>query len=139
MGRPIFYHSGGIQPMASFLLNSDFIENPAIAMMEIPEQLLWIKLLCLASEDETRGTISLSDQQIMWKLRVSCQLWESSLQAFVEKGLIIRGSANSDPLVIHNWKKYEIPDPIPGEILEVGWSEAPSVSLPSFPDQTFRR
>lgn len=76
--------------MKWFRFYSEFVDDPKIAMMSDTDQLIWVKALCLASADKQRGSITLSDEEIAWKLRIDLDRWKYALNRFYERGLIER-------------------------------------------------
>lgn len=74
--------------MKWFRFYHEFVDDPKIAMMSDSDQLLWVKALCLANDSKERGVITLSDDEICWKLRVSIEVWKHAIDKFRAKGMI---------------------------------------------------
>lgn len=94
--------------MKWFRFYHEFMDDPKIAMMSDSDQLLWVKALCLASDnDKRRGHIDLSDEEICWKLRISVESWGHAIDKFRAKGMIehVEGGYK-----IINWDKRQNPD-----------------------------
>jgi len=66
----------------------EFIDNPITDAMSDSEQLIWLKILCLASQGEPEGMISLKPLAICEKLSISPETWEYALDKFRAKGMI---------------------------------------------------
>jgi N-terminal phage replisome organiser (Phage_rep_org_N) len=87
--------------MKWFRLYHDMIDDPKIAMMSESEQLLWVRILCLASMSEARGVIMLSDDEIAFRLRISIESWKTAKDKFRCKGLV--DPVATDMLRISGW------------------------------------
>jgi hypothetical protein len=74
--------------MKWFRFYDEFLDDPKVAMMSDSDQLLWVKALCLANSDKRRGFITLSEDEICWKLRISIEQWKSVVDKFRAKGMI---------------------------------------------------
>lgn len=83
----------------------EILDDPKIGMMSDTDQLLWIKALCLASVDSERGKISLSEDEIAFKLRVSPETWNHAKDKFRAKGLIEQDGIGK--ITIVNWAKRQ--------------------------------
>jgi len=90
--------------MTWFKLHHEIIEDPKIAMMGETDQLIWFKLLCLASADRERGNVSLNDEEIAFKLRCSKETWLHAKDKFRAKGMI---EPIETRLQISNWEKRQ--------------------------------
>lgn len=90
--------------MRWFRFYSEFVDDPKIAMMSDSDQLLWVKALCLASENSERGFITLTDEEICWKLRVTLETWRHAIDKFRAKGMIEHCSGGYK---IINWDKRQ--------------------------------
>jgi len=66
----------------------EFIDNPITDAMSDSEQLIWLKILCLASQGEPEGMISLKPHVICEKIGISPETWEYALDKFRAKGMI---------------------------------------------------
>jgi hypothetical protein len=92
-------------------LYSEILNDSKI--MLLPEAYRWryIALLCIASESKERGTIP-SDEEVLFKLRISEDEWGVTLQSFIERGLVEK---ENGACRIHAWGKrqYESDDSAP--------------------------
>lgn len=88
-----------------FRFYHEIIDDPKIGTLSEPEQLLWIKVLCLASmSGGDRGNIALTDEEICFRLRIeSIEFWQSSKEKFLSKGLI---QAEGDRISVTNWVRH---------------------------------
>lgn len=90
--------------MKWFRFYSEFVDDPKIAMMTDSDQLLWVKALCLASDSKLRGYITLSDDEICWKLRITIETWKHAVDKFRAKGMI---EHTDKGYRITNWDKRQ--------------------------------
>lgn len=91
--------------MKWFRFYHEFMDDPKIAMMSDSDQLLWVKALCLASDNENnRGVITLSDEEICWKLRITVESWRHAIDKFRAKGMIEHCDGGYK---ITNWDKRQ--------------------------------
>lgn len=91
--------------MTWFRMYHGILDDPKIGMMSETDQLLWFKTLCLASADVQRGSISLSDEEIAFKLRCSLETWSHAKDKFRAKGLVEQTAPGI--LSICNWEKQQ--------------------------------
>lgn len=105
--------------MKWFRFYSEFVDDPKVAMMSDSDQLLWVKALCLASESPCRGTILLSDDEIIWKLRISLEVWKHAIDKFRAKGMIEHCEGGYR---IINWNKRQQPENPYGRLPANQWS-----------------
>ncbi len=82
-------------------------------IMLLPEVLRWryVGLLCIASESKDRGAIP-SDEEVLFKLRISEDEWVVTLQTFIDRGLVEKDGGICR---VHGWSKrqYESDDSAP--------------------------
>jgi len=82
-------------------------------IMLLPEVLRWryVGLLCIASESKDRGVIP-SDEEVLFKLRISEDEWVVTLQTFIDRGLVEK---DGGVCRVHGWSKrqYESDDSAP--------------------------
>jgi len=82
-------------------------------IMLLPEVLRWryVGLLCIASESKDRGVIP-SDEEVLFKLRISENEWVVTLQTFIDRGLVEK---DGGVCRVHGWSKrqYESDDSAP--------------------------
>jgi len=104
-------------------LYREFIENPITGAMSDSEQLIWLKTLCLASQCEPQGIISLKHPAICEKIGISPETWEYALDKFRAKGMI---EYSIDGLKICKW---EITDQ-PTEKVDIQVSGTIQISTP---------
>lgn len=90
--------------MKWFRFYHEFVDDPKIAMMSDSDQLMWVKALCLASDSNIRGTITLSDEEVCWKLRCTMETWKHAIDKFRAKGMI---EHSRDGYIICNWEKRQ--------------------------------
>ncbi|MGD1852792.1 MAG: phage replisome organizer N-terminal domain-containing protein [Leptolyngbyaceae cyanobacterium] len=91
--------------MKWFRFYHEFMDDPKIAMMSDSDQLLWVKALCLASDNEKRrGYIDLADEEICWKLRISTEQWKHAIDKFRAKGMLEHAEGGYK---IVNWDKRQ--------------------------------
>lgn len=86
----------------------EILDDPKIGMMTESDQLIWFKLLCLASQDKNRGNITLSDEEIAFKLRTSNESWQHAKDKFRAKGLIEHSEDGA--IAICNWADRQRPE-----------------------------
>ena len=91
--------------MKWFRLYHDVIDDPKIGLLPESEQLLWFKLLCLASMSDDRGSIEMNDDELCFRLRISVEFWRCVKEKFRVKGLIECGKNGS--IKICNWDKRQ--------------------------------
>ena len=95
--------------MTWFKLHSDFRNDPKIKRLPITERYAFIVLLCLASESETRGTITgLDDDDIAFELEMQSEDWQTLKAKFKAKGFI---DFTKDQVLIRNWNKRQYDKP----------------------------
>ena len=95
--------------MTWFKLHSDFRNDPKIKRLPITERYAFIVLLCLASESETRGTITgLDDDDIAFELEMQSEDWQTLKAKFKAKGFI---DFTKDQVLIRNWDKRQYDKP----------------------------
>lgn len=87
-----------------FKIHHEILDDPKIGMMCDTDQLIWFKLLCLASADKCRGTVTLTDDEIAFKLRCSSETWQHAKDKFRAKGLI---EPIENAIAITNWEKRQ--------------------------------
>ncbi len=92
-------------------LYSEILNDSKI--MLLPENYRWryVALLCIASESKERGTIP-SDEEVLFKLRISEDEWGATLQAFIQRGLVEK---ENGVCKIHAWhqRQYTSDDSTP--------------------------
>jgi|GEM_PF-6186987 len=91
--------------MKWFRLYHDVIDDPKIGLLSESEQLLWFKLLCLASMSDDRGSIDMNDDEVCFRLRISVEFWRCVKEKFRVKGLIECGKNGA--IEIRNWSKRQ--------------------------------
>lgn len=74
--------------MLWFRFYSEFLDDTKVGTMSESDQLLWVKLLCMASESKKRGRILETDEQICWRIRISPETLRHALDKFRAKGMI---------------------------------------------------
>lgn len=74
--------------MPWFRFYSEFLDDTKVGTMSESDQLLWVKLLCMASESKKRGRILETDEQICWRIRISPETLRHALDKFRAKGMI---------------------------------------------------
>lgn len=92
--------------MEWFRFHHDFVDDIRTGIMSDTDQLIWVKVLCLANSSCAKGTIYLSDKEICWKLRTNLEKWHSAISQFESKGMIehIQGGFK-----ICDWSKFNPP------------------------------
>lgn len=95
--------------MTWFKFHSEFRNDPKIKRLPITERYAFIVLLCLASESETRGTITgLDDDDIAFELEMQSEDWQTLKAKFKAKGFI---DFTKDQVLIRNWDKRQYDKP----------------------------
>lgn len=91
--------------MKWFRFYSEFRSDPKMRRMPIPHRYAFIMLLCLASENNERGTISgLDDDDIAFELEMSTEDWLTLKAKFKAKGLI---DFEGDKIQITKWHERQ--------------------------------
>lgn len=93
--------------MKWFRMYHDIIHDTKFLMMSEAEQLLWIKLLCLASKSDRRGFVTLNDDEVCFTLRLSPEVWRQAKDKFRVKGLIDFDSTGAIAICAWNEDQYE--------------------------------
>ena len=69
-------------------LYQEFIGNSITGTLSDSDQLIWLKILCLASQGEPQGVISLKPPAICKEIGISPETWEYALDKFRAKKMI---------------------------------------------------
>jgi len=84
----------------------EFIDNAVTDTMSDSEQLIWFKVLCLASQGQPEGTVDLKPRVICERIRISTETWDYALDKFRAKGMI---EYSAEGLRICRWKASDQP------------------------------
>lgn len=87
--------------MQWFRFPANFVDDPIVGLMPETYQLVLVKLMCLAINDEDH-LIGLTDEEIAWRLRITGEVWESALSILTKKGIL---SKEVGGYKILDWRK----------------------------------